>query len=76
MKQLMLNNKEVLAEMLKSKGFIVAVASFGSYLVVTYRYDDGIMEDDYIDFDLSGKDPKIISHSKTFDSMMEKRDRS
>lgn len=71
---LSLNNTEVLSEMLRSKGFIVGVASYDSYLVVTYRHGNGDFEDDYIDYDLDGDKIKLISHSKSFESMMEKRE--
>lgn len=74
MKQLILNEKEVLSEMLKSHGHIVSVATFVSYAIVTYRYSDGKLEDDFVDFDLSGDKLKIISHSKTFEEMMRKRE--
>lgn len=74
MKQLILNEKEVLSEMLKSHGHIVSVATFVSYAIVTFRYEDGKLEDKYIDYDLSSDKLKVVSHSKTFEEMMRKRE--
>ena len=74
MKQLMLNPKEALATMMKSHTYIVAIATFVSYAVVTLRYEDGKLEDKYIDYDLSSDKLKVVSHSKTFEEMMRKRE--